>query len=513
MTPPDMLDEQAADRSTTVPTGPSWSDRAGTDANLRTELVHRHLAARIGVAEEQLQILEDHSPAPEVLVARFGATITEAQAVLDRERAEVAVRVEHRRQDTELQISELLAKALAEATAILEVAAEVRATTATAATPPASGRTGRCSRGPRRGRGRPVVNEPTPFALASVPAVSTDPRLLTMHLDICRMRAELELLEGRISRIRASEAEAAADTRPFVDRAQDLVDRTVASLLEAGRAEIEATDRQSIGAAEARMAEANRQARLLITAAREELAAALTERAEAAERAHGSAADVVILPDEGLVVLPGDDLVVLPDEGLVVLPGDDAVLSSADGLRRAPRRRRRAGAHRPRRRALGRRRCQRRRGRAGGRRRRSSLRTSRSPSNRPPADPGFFAGAGFAPPAATSASERFEPPIERHPAARRLRLLLLRLPPVGRRPRPVRPRRRPRRSLPRPAASMPPTTSGWPSPHPPRRHPRVTTSCPRSPPAGRPAWLRPIEAVAALILVALVVAVGLVIVG
>ena len=89
------------------------------------------------------------------------------------------------------------------------------------------------------------MNEPTPFALASVPAASTDPRLLTMHLDICRMRAELELLEGRISRIRASEAEAAADTRPFVDRAQDLVDRTVASLLEAGRAEIEATDRQS----------------------------------------------------------------------------------------------------------------------------------------------------------------------------------------------------------------------------------------------------------------------------
>jgi hypothetical protein len=125
-----MLDEQAADRPTTLPTGPPWSDRASTDANLRTELVHRHLAARIGVAEEQLQVLEDHSPAPEVLVARFGATITEAQAVLDRERAAGDLRVEHRR-----QVSELLAKALAEATAILEVAAQVRATTATGATP------------------------------------------------------------------------------------------------------------------------------------------------------------------------------------------------------------------------------------------------------------------------------------------------------------------------------------------------------------------------------------------
>jgi hypothetical protein len=132
MTPPEMLDEQAADRSTTLPTGPPWSDRSGADANLRTELVHRHLMARIGVAEEQIQILEDHSPAPEVLVARFGATITKAQAVLDRERAEVALRVEHRRQDTELRVSELLARALAEATAILEVAAEVRATSASA---------------------------------------------------------------------------------------------------------------------------------------------------------------------------------------------------------------------------------------------------------------------------------------------------------------------------------------------------------------------------------------------
>jgi hypothetical protein len=133
MTLPEMLDEQAAtDGSTTLPTGPPWSDRVSADANLRTELVHRHLLTRLGVAEEQLKILEDHSPAPEVLVARFTATIAEAQTQLDRERAEAALRVEHRRQDTELRISELLAKALAEATAILEVAAEVRASTATA---------------------------------------------------------------------------------------------------------------------------------------------------------------------------------------------------------------------------------------------------------------------------------------------------------------------------------------------------------------------------------------------
>ncbi len=359
------------------------------------------------------------------------------------------------------------------------------------------------------------MSEPTPFALASVPAASTDPRLLTMHLDICRMRAELELLEGRISRIRASEAEAAADTRPFVDRAQDLVDRTVASLLEAGRAEIEATERQSIGDAEARMAEANRQARLLITAAREELAAALTERAEAAERAHGSAADVVILPDEGLVVLPGDDLVVLPDEGLVVLPGDDAVMSSADGLVVVP------GdpvvlvltdhdGEPP----LG--------AGVGATAPEPAFTTAAEPPAEPvtiePAalDPGFFAGAGFAPPAPP------DPPSD---------------PSVG-------------ATWPPPPPAPPAPTGGSTPPPPP---PAATTTSESSesseptapassvaddaydawlalaPPAdavppgvdeqseitgtGRPAWLRPLEAAAALILVALVVAVGLVLVG
>jgi uncharacterized protein (DUF2249 family) len=132
MTPPEMLDEQAAPQSATLPTGPPWSDRVSADANLRTELVHRHLIARLSVAGEQIQILEDHSPAPEVLVARFGTTISEAQRVLAEERAEVAQRVEHRRQDTELRATELLAGALAEATAILEVAAQVRAAAFTA---------------------------------------------------------------------------------------------------------------------------------------------------------------------------------------------------------------------------------------------------------------------------------------------------------------------------------------------------------------------------------------------
>lgn len=180
------------------------------------------------------------------------------------------------------------------------------------------------------------MTEPSPFVLAPVPPASADPRLLTLHLDICRMKAELELLETRIGRIRASEAEAAADTRPFVDRAQDLLDLTVSSIYEGGRGEIEAIDRQSRLDAEARLSEASRHAHMLLAAAREDLANALTERAEAVAPARADAADVVILPDDGLLVLPGDDLVGLPDPGLMVLPGEGAITPSDGGLMVVP---------------------------------------------------------------------------------------------------------------------------------------------------------------------------------
>ena len=125
MTPPEMLDEPAA----SLPSEPAWSDRVGADANLRTELVHRHLLARMGVAREQLSILEDHSPAPEALVARFGATIAEAQRMLAAERAEVAERADARRRGSEARAAEIVTRAEAEAAAIREVAAQLRSVT------------------------------------------------------------------------------------------------------------------------------------------------------------------------------------------------------------------------------------------------------------------------------------------------------------------------------------------------------------------------------------------------
>lgn len=122
MTPPEMLDETAS----SVPAGSTGPDRQDADADLRTELLHRHLHARLGVAEEQIQILEDRSPAPVVLVGRFTATIQGAQRVLDLERAEVTVRAEARRATSEARAAEVLDRARAEASSIREVAARLR---------------------------------------------------------------------------------------------------------------------------------------------------------------------------------------------------------------------------------------------------------------------------------------------------------------------------------------------------------------------------------------------------
>ncbi len=149
------------------------------------------------------------------------------------------------------------------------------------------------------------MSDPSPYVLASVPSTSSDPRLLTLHLEICRMRAELENLEARIERIRVSEVEAASDTRPFVDRAQELVDRTVAALLESGRTEIALAGTESRVRAAARLEAANRQAQELLSSAREELAAVLTERAESVgDLSDLGESDRTVLADDGLMLLP-----------------------------------------------------------------------------------------------------------------------------------------------------------------------------------------------------------------
>jgi len=121
VTPPGMLDETAP----FGPTVPASPEQESAD-DLRTELVHRHLHARLRVAGEQIQILEDHSPAPEILVRHFAATIQDAQRVLDAARAEATAHADARRQAAEVRAAELLDRARAEAAAMREVAARLR---------------------------------------------------------------------------------------------------------------------------------------------------------------------------------------------------------------------------------------------------------------------------------------------------------------------------------------------------------------------------------------------------
>ena len=137
-----------------------------------------------------------------------------------------------------------------------------------------------------------------------MPDVPADPRVLTLHLEIQRMRAELESFEQRLEQIRLSEAAAAADTRPFAERAEELVSQMVASLHQTGMDEISAVTTEARMVAGTRLEDANRQAQRILDAAREELAAALTEHAVVSQP----------LEDDGSVIVLDEDVLILPDD-------------------------------------------------------------------------------------------------------------------------------------------------------------------------------------------------------
>jgi hypothetical protein len=120
MTPPDTLDQPEASR----PGGLPWSEADGS--GLKTELLHRHLLARLAVARDSLRALEDSSPAPEVLVSRFGVVINEAQRVIEAERAEALAQSEALDEAVDARVVEIIAHAVAEADALRAVASSLR---------------------------------------------------------------------------------------------------------------------------------------------------------------------------------------------------------------------------------------------------------------------------------------------------------------------------------------------------------------------------------------------------
>jgi hypothetical protein len=132
------------------------------------------------------------------------------------------------------------------------------------------------------------VSGSAPFVLAAISAAPVDSASLMLHLEICRLQAELDLLESRIGDAQAApgppgEADVAA---PFAHRAEELVERMVASLRHAGREEAQAV-----------LDDARRRAEDVVAGARAQLATALVERSHVVDGAFGVEIEQVLLSD------------------------------------------------------------------------------------------------------------------------------------------------------------------------------------------------------------------------
>jgi hypothetical protein len=116
MTPPDSTAE--------TPAAPVAGARpAGSIGHLSpTELLHRHLTDRVAGARERVRFLEQQRHAPDLLVTRFGATVADAQRLLDEERVDADVRGAALARVVEARSAELLAEAEAEAHVLRAVA-------------------------------------------------------------------------------------------------------------------------------------------------------------------------------------------------------------------------------------------------------------------------------------------------------------------------------------------------------------------------------------------------------
>jgi hypothetical protein len=95
-------------------------------AVLRTDLLHRHLSARVAAARETLDILEARTPAADdKLVHWFAARVAEAQEVLDQERAEAQRRRDERLAAARRRATTIVIDAEGEARVLRSVAAQL----------------------------------------------------------------------------------------------------------------------------------------------------------------------------------------------------------------------------------------------------------------------------------------------------------------------------------------------------------------------------------------------------
>ena len=269
---------------TSILSAGSVSDRSG---RTRAEHLHRHLSARLAAAQEELGQLDERGDAPEVLVARFGATVSDAQQTLAREWAEEDQRSSALRRAAEAHARQLIADAESEARVLRAVATWLRQVPLGNARPP--GGTGRFL-----GRDSDLVSGVIVAPVVALSSPVADLRGAALYQEIARMQAELEDLERRILRRGLCEPDDVAG--PFEARAGSLVERVVSSLLEAGRGDIRAAARQNDLHAEVVVYEARRRAEATLAAARVDLAGVLDDAGQLSRRPEGARSRGVVPP-------------------------------------------------------------------------------------------------------------------------------------------------------------------------------------------------------------------------
>lgn len=107
----------------TAPGAPGVDRRTGS---LRAELLHRHLEARLASARAELRRREEAALPPDELVARFGATVADAQRTLAAERAAAEAASCALLHGAQARATQLVADAEAEARALRAVATWLR---------------------------------------------------------------------------------------------------------------------------------------------------------------------------------------------------------------------------------------------------------------------------------------------------------------------------------------------------------------------------------------------------
>jgi hypothetical protein len=117
---------------------------------------------------------------------------------------------------------------------------------------------------------------------AAAPFATANPRSLVVRLEVCRLRAELERLEVRLGELRSRPTAGSGRFSVVADRdaerAEELLDRMVAALLESGRAEIADATARRHAVAEAGLDADRVRADAITESARADLEAALAER-------------------------------------------------------------------------------------------------------------------------------------------------------------------------------------------------------------------------------------------